>query len=197
MTFKEKSGKDGIMSDNQGLASLKRTHQEAQRTLDNQLKEIEQARDSASRTFRTTVLLIGIILTGITAFRESISGFLSSPLGESILVEILAACIFLVGFISLIISPIFAVWALKDIEAKTGMGARDVEMVIEKSKAEPTLAEITTEGWYRLTLQKYADWIRQNKRTIERITFRLNICHSLLTYSPVAIAAGLWLMSIN
>lgn len=180
---------------------LKLTYNELCNRADRQQKELQNQRETALRTLRATIILIGVIVTFSHHFQQTLASFASQPFTPT-LSNVIGGLLIPLSGLFLVLSPIFAAWSLKDGHFSEALDPWDMQELTEEKLILETNGELAHPSenvgdWYQYMISEYAASISQNDDILDNVSFYLRLSHGVLALAPVIFGLGIWLSRVS
>lgn len=179
---------------------LEQTHEQADKRLEQQRKELRSIRETALKTLRATILLIGIIVTFSANFSSNLAAWGAQPVPNH--PAVIPAGIFILGgpFL-LFISPIFAAWALRDAYFSEKVDGEHIEIIANggiisdgEDQFRKTPGNIV--DWYQHMIDRKSNIIKENDSVLNKSSATLQFSHWALVLAPSSTSLGLIIMNM-
>lgn len=171
-----------------------RIYEEAFSRYEAQRDELQNLRETALKTFRIEIILLGAIVAFADAFREFLSTVLSQPFYGT-LSEWIFGLVFTLGLFLFFLSPILALEAVRqakfdyvlDAEGLQDALRGEMKVITDSGVLEPTEDE---KDWDKLMAKVYADAVSKNAGTIESSSKVLQLSHGALIGAFILTVVG-------
>lgn len=151
--------------------------EEAQRTLDKQIENINDIDTKAAKILRLNLVLIGILLSGVSIIATTNGS--NEPIGSA---SELLNLYTLIGTGSLLISTILAAFTYTAASQRGGMSGRDIQKMINN--------DYSPQQNYRGIVESYSNWLQYNFRINTRSVPLATGMLLFLIYGILLISAG-------
>jgi hypothetical protein len=138
---------------------LEITREEAHRTIDSQIDNLDDIDTKAAKILRVNLVFIGILLTGVSIIASN-NGSNSIVTGASDVLNVYV----ILGGVCILISTILAAFTYTATSLRSGMSGRDIENLLEN--------DYSPEENYRGIVESYSVWLQYN--------FKVNTCNAPL-----------------
>lgn len=183
-------------------ALLEQMYAEASERVKRQQEELQNERETALRTLRVTVILIGVLITFSDVFGQAIQAYAAQPFVAT--PSNLIAGIFLIPFsgIVLLLSPVFAAWSLRSGHPSEDLEPWDMRSLADGKLAAELNGEFTnpshdSNDWYRYMVHSHSRTISDYNDALNELSFNLRLSHGCLVLAPILLGLGVWLSSTS
>lgn len=179
---------------------LEMTYEKTCNQYERQQEELHNRRETALKTIRLTVILIGIIATIVYRFRQFIQSYTAQPV-SFILTEVLGAILIALFAMLLATSPLFALSSLtkaynsEDIKLQSLIDISNQQLLV-KGENKMLNPGSSVEDWYKYLICEQSKYIKRNNDALRSSERYLRACHTALVVSTGMFTAGLWLSSM-
>ena len=163
------------------IDDLQVAREEAHRTIDNQIRTLNDIDNKASRILRINLVVISIILTGLSIAANSRPEGADQPMIDSVLVDFLSGYT-IGGIVFLILSTAIAAVTYTSSDLRGGMSGRDLRKLLDSDRTDRKNVEGVVES--------YSHWIDHNFRTNARNAPLGTLTLLLLIYAITSLSLG-------
>lgn len=180
---------------------LRLTYDEIRERVGQQRDELQNQRETALRTLRATVILIGVLITFSDAFRQPLAFIAGQEFVFSIS-NILGGAFVGISGVLLFLSPILAVWSLILGHLSGGIEPMDLRALADGKLDAELNGEIhhpshNSGDWFQYMIHKHSGTISDNDYVLQQSELFLRFSHTALAISPILLVLGIWLSDIS
>lgn len=179
---------------------LRLTFEEMKRRSERQQEELHSLRETAGRTLRVTVILIGVLVTFSSEFRQVIASYGDQPVVWEV-PNLIGHFLMAIAPLGLLLSPIFATLALKEghfSESIDPWDMRDISngKLISQRGDETMHPSEHVDDWYWYLIDKYSSTIDKNDEVLRDTASSLRLSHVAFVAGPVLFSLGVWVLAM-
>jgi len=176
---------------------LELTFEEVNNLIKRQRTELQNQRETALRTLRVTIVLVGVLITFSYQFSGVIQSFISRPV-QPTLTDILGVLLVGLAVAFLSLSPILLIFSLKEAQFSRSIDPWDLKSLSTGTLDARINDEVyhpshKTDDWYLFMIHAYAEKAEENRSIINNSGRYLQFGHLFLALTPVFFIIGVWI----
>lgn len=177
--------------------TLELTYEEVNNLIERQRTDLQNQRETALRTLRATIVLIGILITFSYQFSGMIQSYTSQPF-QPTLSNILGGGLISFAAMFLVMSPILLIFSLKDAHFSRSIDPWELRSLSTGSLEAINDGELhhlshRSDDWYQFMIHEYSSQAADNEKTLRNSSLYLRFGHLFLALTPMSFMIGLWL----